>query len=127
MYVVDLSAELKQVKADREKDKGNEVGLATSSICLICILGQSGHYPQDADLSTQVRASDYIKSIHDVACCVRSKPVAVYNLLYSVSCRTLCQMCVCVLSSAWWSSPSGSLTTHCIQHCTRALQHVSRM
>jgi len=28
------------------------------------------------DLSTRVRASDYMVSIHDVACCVRSNPMA---------------------------------------------------
>jgi len=42
------------------------------------------HY--GGDLSSRVRASDYIESIHNIACSVHSNPVAVYNLLFSVSC-----------------------------------------
>jgi len=39
-------------------------------------------------MSSRVRVSDYIEFIHNVACCVRSIPKAVYNLLYSVVCQS---------------------------------------
>jgi len=40
------------------------------------------------DLSSCVRVSDYIESIYDVACSVHLHPMAVYNLLFSVSCQS---------------------------------------
>jgi len=65
------------------------------------------------DLSSRVRAPDFVGSIHNIAV-VRSNPVAgdIYYLLFAANVR--CQWFVCVLSSPWWSRPSRTLFIHCI-------------
>jgi len=52
------------------------------------ILSQQRFVYWVGDLSSLVRASDYIEFIHNVACSVRSNPATVYNLLFSVSCQS---------------------------------------
>jgi len=68
------------------------------------------------DLSSRVWACDRIEFIYEVACSVLSNPIEVYNLLCSVSLvvKVRCQVCVCVLSSPWWSRHLRTLINHYI-------------
>jgi len=64
------------------------------------------------DLSSRVRASVFIVSIHNVAVVWAFEPRGGRYLLFAANVR--CQWCFCVLSSPWWSRPSRTLIIHCI-------------
>jgi len=60
-------------------------------------------YHSCGDLTSRVRASDYVVSMRNVACCVCSNPAADYNYYLLLAAKVRCHWCVCVLSSPWWS------------------------
>jgi len=70
------------------------------------------------DLSSRVRASDYIVSVYNVACnlqvCVQTPGVVVYNLLLTVRCQNaLSVVCLRIIFNLV-VRPSRTLTIYCI-------------
>jgi len=70
-------------------------------------------YTWDGDLSSRVRASDYIESLHNVTCRVRSNPVEVYNFYFLSPAKGAVRGVF-----AYYPHPGGQgLSEPCIFHC----------
>jgi len=55
---------------------------------ICCWWGFAGHW--GGDLSSRIRASDYIESLRNVACSVSSNPVVVYNFFFLLAAKAVC-------------------------------------